>query len=117
MALIYLLRHAHSEANGAGILAGRASGVSLSEIGRRQADEIAIKLHREEFSAMYHSPMERCTQTLAPLAKRLGKRPRSIDEFVEMDYGKWTGRPFHLATGPKQIMEQQHYLSNATRVA
>jgi len=92
MALIYLLRHAHSEANGAGILAGRASGVRLSEIGRRQADEIAMKLAREEFSAIYHSPMERCSQTIAPLAKRIGKRSRSIDEFIEMDYGKWTGR-------------------------
>ena len=93
MALIYLLRHAHSEANGAGILAGRASGVMLSEIGRRQADQIAIQLHREEFVAIYHSPMERCSQTIAPLAKRLGRRPRSIEEFIEMDYGKWTGRP------------------------
>lgn len=93
MTTIYLLRHAHSEANGAGILAGRAKGVALSEIGQRQADQIAAQLSREDFSAIYHSPLERCRDTIAPLAKRLGKRPRSIEEFIEMDYGNWTGRP------------------------
>lgn len=92
MTLIYLLRHAHSEANGAGILAGRSPGVALSQIGQRQALEISRRLSNESFNAIYHSPIERCRQTVIPLSRQLGKRLRSIDEFIEMDYGAWTGR-------------------------
>lgn len=92
MTLIYLLRHAHSEANAAGILAGRTAGIALSPIGTRQARAITSKLAAIDFSAVYHSPIERCKETIAPLVKELGKRARPIDEFIEMDYGDWTGR-------------------------
>jgi broad specificity phosphatase PhoE len=41
---VILLRHAHSTANEKGVLAGRASGISLSKKGEVQAQELKIRL-------------------------------------------------------------------------
>lgn len=92
MALIYLLRHAHSVANGAGLLAGRAVGNPLSAIGEQQSKAIARALQDEQFAAIYTSPLERCRQTVAPLLEQNRKRAIKAMQFVEMDYGDWTGR-------------------------
>ena len=96
MAIIYLLRHAHSIANGAGILAGRSVGNPLSPIGMKQARALVPKLANEDFAAIYYSPLERCLQTITPLVEEMGKRPRRIPEFLEMDYGDWTGQALSL---------------------
>lgn len=90
MTLIYFLRHAESQANVAGILAGRSPGVALSQRGRKQALSVAKVLREFQFSAIYSSPLERCIETVSPLANEMGKRIRIAEEFVEMDYGKWT---------------------------
>lgn len=91
MAEIYLLRHAHSIANERGMLAGRTAGVNLSKIGELQRDQIALSLKDMEFVAIYSSPMERCIETVAPLAKQAKRRIRILEEFNEMDYGDWSG--------------------------
>ena len=73
-------------------MAGRSVGNPLSDIGERQAKAISRALAGENFSAIYFSPLERCLQTVTPLAVELGKRPRKMPEFLEMDYGDWTAR-------------------------
>lgn len=92
MALIYLLRHAHSVANGAGLLAGRAVGNPLSSIGEQQSRAIARALRDEKFAAIYISPLQRCRQTVAPYLEQERRRATKNMNFVEMDYGDWTGR-------------------------
>lgn len=94
--MIYFLRHAQSEANLTGVLAGRMPGVALSTRGKKQAVEVAKTLSSFEFSAIYSSPIERCLETVAPLAKVLRKRVRVSDDFIEMDYGKWSGKKLSL---------------------
>lgn len=91
MAEIYLLRHAHSTANQDGVLAGRSDGVYLSQIGRKQRNEILDSLKSMKFVAIYSSPMERCLETVEPLARHLRKKIRTIEELNEMDYGDWSG--------------------------
>ncbi len=90
--MIYFLRHAHSEANKAGVLAGRTPGVALSKRGVKEALEVAKTLSVFEFSAIYSSPLERCLETATPLAKVLRKRVRISEDFIEMDYGTWSGK-------------------------
>lgn len=97
MTRIVLLRHAHSIANGKGILAGRAVGVKLSEKGLAQSIELAAQLIGISFSEIRISPMQRCSETVAPLIANLkdGKgAPKIIvdDDLAEVDYGKWTGK-------------------------
>ena len=97
MTLVLLIRHAHSVANGSGILAGRTEGVMLSPAGRKQAQELAKRLGEIPIKSLRSSPLERCEQTISPWLRRIARtNPKlsvQVDEDLsEVDYGKWTGR-------------------------
>jgi probable phosphomutase (TIGR03848 family) len=93
MSTVVLLRHGRSTANTAGILAGRSAGVLLDETGREQAEAVAARLSGVRLDALVSSPMERCQQTVAPLAAATGLTVRIEPRLAEVDYGDWTGRP------------------------
>lgn len=92
MTTFLLLRHAHSTANEAGVLAGRLEDVHLSEIGKRQSLEIAESLKDFDIGPIYSSPLERCIESLTPFAKKQSKRISKIPSLIEMDYGSWSGK-------------------------
>jgi len=107
MTRIVLLRHAHSSANAKAILAGRAPGVDLSYRGRKESQDLAERLKEINFSLIRVSPMERCSQTIAPLRDQLskGRGAKPIieveNDLVEVDYGKWTGRKLSVLSRDK----------------
>ena len=96
MTRILLIRHAHSVANDRGVLAGRSAGVVLTDHGKKQAIELAKRLHGISVASIHISPIERCHLTMAPFleATAKAKRPKVfiIDDLSEVDYGKWTGK-------------------------
>lgn len=97
MTLVVLIRHAHSLANGSGILAGRAQGVTLSPAGRKQANELARRLGEIPIKSLRSSPLERCEQTIAPWLKKISQSNSKIkveidEDLSELDYGDWTGQ-------------------------
>ena len=96
MTRILLIRHAHSVANNRGILAGRATGVVLTEHGKKQAVELAERLNGISVSSIHISPLERCHLTIAPFLESTtgAKRPQVLvtEDLSEVDYGKWTGK-------------------------
>jgi probable phosphomutase (TIGR03848 family) len=94
VSLVVLIRHAHSSANASGVLSGRKSGIHLSEVGSKQAKDLAGRLGAISVRALRSSPLERCQETIAPWKKKYGAEIRlEIDEdLVEMDYGLWNGR-------------------------
>jgi len=92
MTTVVLLRHGRSTANAAGVLAGRSPGVLLDDTGREQAEAVAARLAGITLDALVSSPMERCQQTLAPLAAATGLPVRTEPRLAEVDYGDWTGR-------------------------
>ena len=92
MSTIVLLRHGRSTANVAGVLAGRSPGVSLDDVGRAQAEAVAARLTGITLDALVSSPMDRCQQTVAPLAAATGMTVRIEPALAEVDYGDWTGR-------------------------
>ena len=90
-----LLRHAHSIANEKGVLAGRASGVTLSKKGHVQAKELKSRLGNLKFKSIRISPLERCLLTLEPWLndQKLTKGDYFLDNgLTEVDYGDWTGK-------------------------
>lgn len=93
MPVIVLLRHGVSSANTAGILAGRAPGVSLTEEGAVALEANLGLLPHRRFTYLLHSPLQRCVQT-AKIAQRLAEFDTiEVDPAViELDYGDWTGR-------------------------
>jgi len=95
---LVLIRHAHSEANAAGILSGRLPNVHLSEKGLKQSEDLAVRLGNFQVSNLRISPMERCFETIAPWINSivLPNNPKFspiIDqELTEVDYGSWSGK-------------------------
>lgn len=89
---VILLRHGRSRANGQHVLAGRTPGVALDETGRAQAEALVGRLARCTIGAIVTSPLERCRQTVAPLAEALGLLVTVDERLIEVDYGTWTGR-------------------------
>lgn len=93
MTTVLLLRHGRSTANTGGVLAGWSPGVDLDEKGRTQADAVAERLGEVRLSALVCSPLPRCRQTVAPLAKKLGLKVSVDRRLGECHYGEWTGKP------------------------
>jgi probable phosphomutase (TIGR03848 family) len=93
MPTLLLLRHGRTTANAAGLLAGRAPGVRLDDYGAAQAAELPARLAGVPLALAVHSPLERCVETLAPLAAARPGLPVHADErVIEADYGQWTNR-------------------------
>lgn len=99
MTTVVLLRHGRSTANVAGVLAGRTPGVSLDDKGREQAQAVATRLSSITLDALISSPMDRCRQTVAPLAAASGLPVRVEPRLAEVDYGDWTGRALKDLSG------------------
>ncbi|WP_089302785.1 histidine phosphatase family protein [Haloechinothrix alba] len=92
MGTVILLRHARSDANGSGVLAGRTPHVDLDDTGRGQAVDLVGRLAGVELAGIVRSPLLRCAETLEPLARARGIDPVVDDGLCEVDYGDWTGR-------------------------
>jgi probable phosphoglycerate mutase len=89
-----LIRHAHSTANAAGVLSGQLPNVHLSNSGQEQAERLAERLGKLTIAEVQLSPMDRCSETLAPWLAKYGKSVTVISQpnLVEVDYGNWSGK-------------------------
>ncbi len=91
MTTIYLVRHGLTAKTGR-VLYGRTPGVDLDHRGRAQAAELVTRFDGVRITAVYSSPLERCVQTIEPLAGNRRLDVRIDDALIEMDLGGWTGR-------------------------
>jgi len=91
MATLFLIRHGLTAVTGSRLY-GRTRGIHLDERGRRQAAALVERFDGVRLSALYSSPLERCVETLEPLAAARALEIRSSDALMEMDAGDWTGR-------------------------
>ncbi len=92
-----LVRHGATELTIQRRYSGRGD-VPLAELGREQAAgaaERVVRLAGGEVTAVLSSPLARCTETAAIIAKALGDPPVSTDpDLIECDFGEWEGRTF-----------------------
>jgi probable phosphomutase (TIGR03848 family) len=91
VATLLLVRHGRTDAAGKR-LTGWAPGVHLNEDGRRQAERLVERLDGIRIDAIYSSPLERCRETAAPLAKARRLSVHVRRSLIETGYGDWTGR-------------------------
>ena len=91
MTTLLLVRHGHTDTAGKR-LTGRAPGVHLNELGRRQAERLVERLDGVRIDTIVSSPLERCRETAAPLAKARGHAVDVGRAWIEVGYGEWTGR-------------------------
>jgi probable phosphoglycerate mutase len=104
---LVLIRHAHSEANAAGILSGRLPNVHLSEKGVAQSENLAVRLGSFPLSSLRISPMERCFETISPwinsvvLPNYPKFQPELDPNLTEVDYGTWSGKKLAMLSKNK----------------
>jgi probable phosphomutase (TIGR03848 family) len=91
MTTLFLIRHGLTAVTGSRLY-GRTPGIRLDERGRRQAAALGDPFAGIRLNAVYSSPLERCVETLEPLADARGLEIRTSDALIEMDAGDWTGR-------------------------
>ena len=91
MTTLLLGRHGHTDAAGKR-LTGWQPGVHLNDRGRAEADRLVERLDGVPVEAIYSSPLERCRETAAPLAKARRLSVHIRRRLIETGYGEWTGR-------------------------
>lgn len=94
MGTVILVRHGRTTANATGLLAGRAHGVDLDDVGRDQAARTGERLAGVPIVAVVSSPLERCQQTAQLILDRQTGAPTTLVDpaITECDYGQWQGR-------------------------
>ncbi|HSK14987.1 MAG TPA: histidine phosphatase family protein [Gaiellaceae bacterium] len=90
MTTVYLARHGQSDWNAQGRWQGHADR-PLTELGRRQAAQLATDLAGVPLEAVYSSDLERALATAEAVAAARGLRVRTLPELREIDVGSWSG--------------------------
>jgi broad specificity phosphatase PhoE len=91
MTTIYLVRHGNTEWTGHRVI-GLTPGVHLNQTGCEQALRAAEYLQRSPIEAIYSSPMERATDTAAPLAKMKNLPVIPVPFLCSVDFGDFQKR-------------------------
>ena len=108
MTRIWLVRHARSTANAAGILAGRMPGVQLDDIGLTQLPDLKKVAFGETIDYIVSSPLERAQQTAQSFVRTSNSSVKIDERLNECDYGSWSGLRLEDLTGEslwKQIQD------------
>ena len=88
---IILVRHAECMGNISNRLSGRTN-FELTENGRKQAQELAKKLHNKNIDVIYSSPLKRTMDTAKYIAEYNNIENVNIDKrLIEIDFGVCDG--------------------------
>ena len=99
------IRHAQTEANFKGIMAGGESDIPLNETGLSQASSVGDQIHPDQLkiSKAYISPMIRTKQTAEKVLKNYNIELEIVEGFREWKAGEWEGVPFHDLPRPGTV--------------
>jgi len=97
MPLLFLMRHAESEANVQNILAGQQD-FALSAQGHSDAAALAASFtSRFQPRILVSSPLRRARDTMAPFSARLRIEPRIDARVIEQNLGRFSGLTYAQA--------------------
>ncbi|HYM82334.1 MAG TPA: histidine phosphatase family protein [Candidatus Limnocylindria bacterium] len=87
---LYLVRHGATSRTAEDRFSG-ATGVDLSDQGRRQVRSLAERLAGVRITVAYSSPLSRTVETAEILCKPHGLTPAHCDGLREISHGHWEG--------------------------
>ncbi|HBP5919962.1 histidine phosphatase family protein [Pseudomonas aeruginosa] len=91
MTRIILTRHGHVDWIAPERFRGRAE-LPLSDLGKRQVLAVAQRIAETwQPEAIYTSPLSRCVDTGAAIARATGATTQALDGLADTDYGQWQG--------------------------
>ena len=88
-----LLRHGQTAMSAAKQYSGRANP-ELTELGKKQALAAAQALADAHIDTVVCSPLRRCQQTAAAVVKGRDLRVETVEDLIEVDFGRWEGKTF-----------------------
>ena len=91
MTTLLLIRHGLTRLTGP-VLAGWTPGLHLDDRGVEQAARLAERLRPVPLTAIVSSPLERCLDTVVPIADGRDLEVATDDRLGEARYGDWTGQ-------------------------
>ena len=91
MTKFILVRHGETEWNRARRIQGSASDTPLSEIGKHQAEALALRLKNEPLRAIYSSPLQRARDTALAIARHHQLEVTALASLKEIDAGELEG--------------------------
>ena len=87
---LYIIRHGESQGN----VGHDVENPELTELGRKQAELLALRLRNIRFDAILSSPLKRAVQTASPLSEiRAQQAPAAATA-----YSHGAAKPFHGIT-------------------
>jgi broad specificity phosphatase PhoE len=87
---VYLIRHGATPLTAEDRFSGDI-GVELSDEGRAQVDQLAVRLQGDGIAAIYCSPMSRAIETATIIGGRCGIEPQPRGGLQEIGHGRWEG--------------------------
>jgi len=87
---LYLARHGESDWNAENRFQGH-SDRPLTELGRQQAQHLADEVAGLGLTAIYTSPLRRCTETADIVSRVVSLPPIADPALQEVDVGSWAG--------------------------
>ena len=96
---LLLIRHGASQAAVPGEPFELVEGHSdppLAPEGREQAERMAEWVTREPLVKLFVTPLQRTSQTAAPIVERTGLEPETVPELREIMLGQWEGGEFRI---------------------
>jgi probable phosphomutase (TIGR03848 family) len=106
MTTLFVIRHGLTAQTGT-TLYGRTTGIPLDHRGEAQARGLVGRFASVRLTAIYTSPLERCRQTVEPLAAAQRLAVTERPGLIEMDAGAWTGKPLGRLRRTKAWAEVQ----------
>ncbi|TRX60271.1 bifunctional RNase H/acid phosphatase [Corynebacterium hiratae] len=88
-----LLRHGQTAMSAAKQYSGRANP-ELTELGKKQALAAAQALSDTHIDTVVCSPLRRCQQTAAAVVEGRDLRVETVEDLIEVDFGRWEGKTF-----------------------
>lgn len=86
-----IFRHGQTDWNRERRVMGKTD-IPLNELGKSQAQLLAVALMSLKIDAFYSAPLKRAKETAEIVSKAHGKPVNTIDDLIEMDLGQLTGK-------------------------
>jgi broad specificity phosphatase PhoE len=90
--MLYIIRHAESEANEKGIYQGQSYDTGLTDRGRKQAQAVGEGLRKFQVDSIITSPSRRCKQTAQIIDYSNNRIIEQNKLLIEINHGTWEGK-------------------------
>ncbi len=110
---ILFIRHAETETNVKELTHKTGDPVGLTELGKKQAQDLGKICKKNQVEIIFTSPEQRAVETADIIAKELNLRLEVLKGFAERNWGEWEGRSWpeiEKVLAPMSLEERYNFV-------